>query len=109
MNRAFPALCGLALMLAACNGDQPAPSEEEADAAGEVLGGTISDDMLPLDRVRSESPRLRTTSDTSGDADASATGGPATDGETGQGEGADAEATPAAPANEGNASAEPAG
>lgn len=56
----FPALAALCVVLAAC-GDDPAPSEQEdaaRDARGEVLGGTISDDMLPLDTVRSQSPPL---------------------------------------------------
>ena len=50
-----------AVALAACNGDAPAEdSAADADrsAQGEVLGGTISDDMLPLDAVRSQSPPL---------------------------------------------------
>ena len=42
----------LAALLAACNGDAP----EEGEATGEVLEGTISDEMLPLDRVQSEAP-----------------------------------------------------
>ena len=45
------------LLLAACN-DEPAATkgEGDADAAAEVLEGTISDEMLPLDRVRSQPP-----------------------------------------------------
>ena len=42
----------LAALLAACNGDAP----QEGEVTGEVLEGTISDEMLPLDRVRSEAP-----------------------------------------------------
>ena len=42
----------LAALLAACNGDSP----QEGEVTGEVLEGTISDEMLPLDRVRSEAP-----------------------------------------------------
>lgn len=45
------ALLPLAL-LAACDRE---PAEEGA-ATGEVLEGTVSDAMLPLDRVRSEAP-----------------------------------------------------
>ena len=49
------------LALSACQDE--APLEENADEAdraakGEVLGGTISDDMIPLDRVRSQSPAV---------------------------------------------------
>ena len=47
----FP-LIPLAL-LAACN---DAPADEGRAAAGEVLEGTISDAMLPVDRVTSEPP-----------------------------------------------------
>lgn len=56
----FSALAALCVVLAAC-GDDPAPGEQEdaaRDARGEVLGGTISDDMLPLDTVRSQAPPL---------------------------------------------------
>jgi hypothetical protein len=43
----------MALLLVAC-GDDPAP--EEGEVSGEVLEGTISDAMLPLDQVRSRAP-----------------------------------------------------
>ncbi len=47
------------LALAACEdeatiGDEPI--ETGGEAAGEVLGGTISDDMIPLDQLTSTSP-----------------------------------------------------
>lgn len=50
------------LALAACNsdtapeGDQPTT---QTGAQGEVLGGTISDGMIPLDSVTSQSPPLK--------------------------------------------------
>lgn len=51
-----------AVLLSACGDDTPA-EETEAEAGrnaqGEVLGGTISDDMLPLDRLRSQAPSIR--------------------------------------------------
>ena len=50
-KRPFLVLALLAL-LAACD-REPA---EEGTATGEVLEGTVSDAMLPLDRVRSEAP-----------------------------------------------------
>ena len=55
-------IVGAACLVAAC-GDS-APTEETGDdaartAEGEVLGGTISDDMLPLDQVTSQSPPLQ--------------------------------------------------
>ena len=42
------------MLLAACGGDTPATDGDAA--SGEVLEGTISDEMLPIDRVRSEPP-----------------------------------------------------
>ena len=62
------------LLLAAC-GDDAAPAGEVDDgtaAEGEVLGGTISDEMLPLDRLQSQSPPLREEGDSS---DGAASGG----------------------------------
>ena len=56
-----PAFCLVvgAIMLSACGGDAP-PEETEAEAErgakGEVIGGTISDAMIPLDQLRSQSP-----------------------------------------------------
>jgi hypothetical protein len=41
-------------LLAACGGD--APADDGRAASGEVLEGTISDDMLSVERVRSEPP-----------------------------------------------------
>ena len=63
------------LLLAAC-GDDAAPTGEVDDgtaAEGEVLGGTISDEMLPLDRLQSQSPPLREQSDSSDGAASSDT------------------------------------
>jgi hypothetical protein len=51
-KRLFLPLIPLA-WLAACN---DAPAEEGRAASGEVLEGTISDAMLPVDRVTSEPP-----------------------------------------------------
>lgn len=58
--RAAPALAA-ALLLAACEDEAaevPRDTEQGGKAAGEVLGGAISDDMLPLERLRSQSPPL---------------------------------------------------
>lgn len=44
----------LLTLLAACDGGGPAG--DAGAASGEVLEGTISDAMLPVDRVRSEPP-----------------------------------------------------
>ncbi|MFZ9395639.1 MAG: hypothetical protein ACO25F_06195 [Erythrobacter sp.] len=54
------AVAALAL-LAACDAQLPGRGEDEREAEGEVLGGSISDDMLPLDQVKSQSPVLRET------------------------------------------------
>ena len=52
-KRLLLALPALAL-LAACGGN--APATDGRAASGEVLEGTISDAMVPVDRVRSEPP-----------------------------------------------------
>ena len=59
MNARLLALACPALLLASC-GDEPAPVEsDERTASGEVLEGSISDAMLPLDTVTSAPPLLR--------------------------------------------------
>ena len=52
------ALLATGVVLASCESETaPPPAQDEGRAAkGEVLGGTISDDMIPLDRLRSQSP-----------------------------------------------------
>jgi len=52
LKRPILVLPALAL-LAACGGEA---SDDGRAASGEVLEGTISDAMLPIDRVRSEPP-----------------------------------------------------
>ena len=47
-----PALC----VLAACGGQPDDAGPERRSAAGKVLGGEVTDDMLPLDTARSTSP-----------------------------------------------------
>jgi hypothetical protein len=56
LTRFLAPLVPLAL-LAAC-GDEPAEDGDGRSASGEVLEGTISDAMLPLDQVQSEPPLL---------------------------------------------------
>ncbi|MBI1404459.1 MAG: hypothetical protein GC147_14790 [Porphyrobacter sp.] len=85
------------LGLAACE-DKPAapPAEQGGEAAGEVLGGSISDAMIPLEQLESEAPLLPRQSATSGPAaeeDAAADSEAAPDSEG-------AEKAPAAPAPE---------
>ncbi|MFN4037753.1 MAG: hypothetical protein ACK4IB_00325 [Erythrobacter sp.] len=55
MKRLALALC--LIPLAACDSAPGGPSGETGGRAeGEVLGGTISDDMIPLEQLRSEAP-----------------------------------------------------
>jgi hypothetical protein len=50
----------LIVLLAACGGSGAQREEGGAgEAEGEVLGGSISDEMLPLDAVKSQSPPLK--------------------------------------------------
>ena len=50
----------LLLLCAACKDEVPVEAQDDArrTAEGEVLGGSISDEMIPLDRLRSQSPPL---------------------------------------------------
>ena len=51
--------------------DEAAPVEQGGEAAGEVEGGTISDAMIPLESLRSQSPTIqrRTTTVTTSDSE----------------------------------------
>lgn len=57
MIRAVP-LAAASLLMASCGSETTTPEvqDEDLDARGEVLGGSISDAMLPLDTVTSQSP-----------------------------------------------------
>lgn len=44
---------------AACSDPQAERAADAREAEGEVLGGSISDEMLPLDQLRSQSPTIR--------------------------------------------------
>lgn len=61
-------------LLAACEDDAPRsePAEPGTGAAGEVLGGSISDEMLPLDRLTSTSPSAEGAEPGEDEADADA-------------------------------------
>lgn len=76
------------VLLAACGDDVPAETEEDAqrEAAGEVLGGTISDDMLPLDDLRSQSPPLRESAEGGENEDGGESTAPAEDAQDTAGE-----------------------
>ncbi len=69
----------LLVLLVACGGspDKSRADDDAANAEGEVLGGSISDAMLPLDQLKSQSPPLKAAprsaaanSDTQGEGDA---------------------------------------
>ena len=88
----------LVLGLAAC-GSETADAPGESDdrgARGEVLGGTISDDMIPLDTLESQSPPLRQASETAADGSDPAAAAPDRATEADSESAAEAEA-PAAP------------
>lgn len=64
----------LVIALGACGSDADNGSGDaagdDASARGEVLGGTISDDMIPLDQLKSRSAPLKqstSATDTGGD------------------------------------------
>ncbi|HSG35204.1 MAG TPA: hypothetical protein VLA37_11755 [Sphingomonadaceae bacterium] len=48
------------VLLAACGGDDSIVDEDDGrTASGEVLEGSISDEMIPLERLESQPPLLR--------------------------------------------------
>ncbi len=46
----------LALTLTACGGDEAKKADGAGTAQGEVLPGSVSDAMVPLDQVKSQAP-----------------------------------------------------
>lgn len=69
-------------LLVACGGDAaPAGDEGEGEAAGEVLEGTISDAMLPIDQTRSQAPLAAPEPDEGGGGGDSAVNGSASSSE----------------------------
>ena len=81
MTRGFPLVLALALGLAACGDDAAeAPAEgDERGARGEVLGGTISDDMIPLDQLQSQSAPQNQSGDDGDGSDAGGSQNPTSD------------------------------
>lgn len=55
MNRAA-LLLALSLGLAACEQQSAAPAEQGGQATGQILEGSVSDAMIPLDELKSEAP-----------------------------------------------------
>ncbi|MCB2066335.1 MAG: hypothetical protein KDE15_06810 [Erythrobacter sp.] len=55
--RPLPLLAAPLLLLVACSDEDAALSEDDGrEASGEVLEGSISDAMLPLEEVQSQAP-----------------------------------------------------
>lgn len=50
------AILALAVFVAACGNETGAPAEQGKAAAGEVLPGSISDAMIPLEQIDSQAP-----------------------------------------------------
>ena len=101
---ALPAPLALGLLLAACN-DAPA-GDDSRSASGEVLEGTISDAMLPVERVQSEPPLDDPEAFAEAQESAAEASGAAAESE--EGEAAEAEAPEAEDAAEAQPAAEPA-
>lgn len=62
------AVIGLATALAACGSDSAAPVDDNREAGGEVLQGTITDDMIPLDQLKSQGQSAELEGDSEEDA-----------------------------------------
>ncbi|WP_156522771.1 hypothetical protein [Erythrobacter neustonensis] len=64
-------LLALCLMLAACDNQSAAPADEDAGATAEVLKGSVSDAMIPLEELDSQAPLApRAAQDVDADVDA---------------------------------------
>lgn len=86
-------------LLAACGEQTPERTDDAREAEGEVLGGTISDEMLPLDQLRSQSPILRDAPSAPVE-DSEAEAGDSADGDDGAAPAQPAPASEEAPAGE---------
>jgi hypothetical protein len=93
------AVIALAL-LPACTEDAAAPADAGERAAGEVLGGTISDAMIPLDQLDSQAPLAPRQGPSATEVDAEQPEVTPGDGVGAAAPGEAAEAAPAAPAPE---------
>jgi hypothetical protein len=98
MKRA--AILALCLLAAACDDTPAAPAEKGGAAAGEVLGGSISDAMIPLEQLDSEAPLAPRQSASPADLDAEQPEVTPVEGVEGAAPAEGAEAAPAAPAPE---------
>lgn len=66
----FAFLLALCLAAAACQDRSAGPAEEGAGASGEVLEGSISDAMIPLEQLNSQAPLAPRAAPPVGDVDA---------------------------------------
>lgn len=62
-------ILALALLATACK-DDTAPADSCGEAAGEVLGGEISDAMIPLEQLESQAPLAPRAAPSATDVDA---------------------------------------
>ncbi len=76
-RQAFVLAAPLLLALSACEDEPEVDTQGDGrEASGEVLEGTISDEMLPLDEVRSRAP-LALDAEEDGEDESGETGGDA--------------------------------
>ncbi len=74
--RELAAIMPLALALAACGNEaEPVATEEGTGIKGDVLPGSISDAMLPIDTVTSTAPLMGGTADGEGGDEGDGEGG----------------------------------
>ncbi len=99
MNRAA-LLAALMLLAAGCTEEASTPAERGGKAAGEVLGGEISDAMIPLEQLDSQAPLAPRQGPVPADLDAEQPLVTPVEGIEGAAPGAGGEAAPAAPAAE---------
>jgi hypothetical protein len=93
-------LAALALLAAGCTEEAAAPTKQGARASGEVLGGEISDAMIPLEQLESQAPLAPRQGPTASDIDAEQPEVTPAEGVDGAPPSEGAEAVPAAPAPE---------
>jgi hypothetical protein len=65
-----PLVLALAALVAGCGDQAAAPAEQGGEASGEVLAGSVSDAMIPLDQLTSEAPIAPRQAGAPGDLDA---------------------------------------
>ena len=101
MNRAA-FLAPLMLLAAGCTEQPAGPAERGGKAAGEVLGGSISDAMIPLEQLESQAPLAPRQGPAPTDLDAEQPVVTQAEGVEGAAPSEGAEASPAAPAPDGS-------